>query len=142
MKLDDLIKALATEGPPLHVRALTRILELRLAGYGMRPIADTLNQEGYKGRLGGTWHYVSVRRQLEGLGLGTSSPNTCWCRLRKEEDPPEIGSTWKGHFRANLEVEGVVEDLKGRKVLVRPNDWVFPEIPPKRSKRWEEKVLG
>jgi len=125
MRIQDLIKALTTEGPPKHQRTLHRIVELRMQGKGMAAIAEILNTEGHTGRLGGKWFFVSVRRQLEGLGLGTQSPNTCWCWLEKGTEAPELGDTWSGKFR-QVDVTGVVEEIKGRKVLIRPNDWIFP----------------
>lgn len=150
-EIQQLVQALADEGPPKHQRTLKRIIELRMGEHlGFKRIADVLNAEGYTGRLGAPWSFVTVRRAIDSIDLGTLSPNTCKCLLPKGAPIPELGDTWTGRWRG-IELTGIVEEVvwkerlvtraKGDpstrkldqpKILIRPFSWPAPSKPKKK----------
>lgn len=140
-EIEALCKALATDGPPKHLRTLSRIIELRMGeGLGFIRIAQRLNQEGHTGRLGKPFSFVTVRRQIQSMDLGTLSPNTCMCVLQQGEEVPELGQTWTGRFR-EWTLTGTVEEIVWHKlvkskrvkmdrpkILIRPHAWPDSEL--------------
>jgi hypothetical protein len=117
MRNADITKALVGDQIPARQVAMQRIVELRLSGLGTIKIAQMLNAEGHVGRLGGSWHHPSVRRQLARLGLGTSSPGTVW--VPTGQGPAlELGSEWEGEFRG-IPIKGRVEASGGGRALIR-----------------------